>query len=87
MPTKRIADVLNYGAICLTGYFDEKPKTIITFGSFGTFGQLTMCGDSLLVGARTGFVWVGPELLGLISGVRTLSVAVDHRCPPLSQAP
>ena len=85
MPAKGIADVLNYGAICLTGYFDEKPKTIITFGSFGTFGQLTMCGDSLLVGARTGFVWVGPELLGLISGVRTLSV--DHRCPPLSQAP
>ena len=35
--------------------------------------------------ARTGFVWVGPELLGLISGVRTLSV--DHWCPPLSQAP
>ena len=82
MPTKRIADVLNYGAICLAGYFDDKPKTITTFG---TFGQLTMCGDSLLVGARTGFVWVGPRLLGLISGVRTLSV--DHWCPPLSQAP
>ena len=47
--------------------------------------QLTMCGDSLRVDARTGFVWVGPELLGLISGVRTLSV--DHWCPPLSQAP
>ena len=35
MPAKGIADVLNYGAICLAGYFDEKPKTIISFGTFG----------------------------------------------------
>lgn len=35
MPTKRIADVLNYSAICLAGHFDDKPKTIITFGTFG----------------------------------------------------
>ena len=35
MPAKGIADVLNYGAICLAGYFDGKPKTIISFGTFG----------------------------------------------------
>ena len=35
MPAKGIADVLNYGAICLAGYFDDKPQTIITFGTFG----------------------------------------------------
>ena len=43
MPTKRIADVLNYGAICLAGYFDDKPKTIITFGTFEQLSKVHAC--------------------------------------------